>query len=370
MAQRSSPRDFIARAGNGVDISAAKKDVRIKAERHLHALCGNDNIGSMLLECKGQGDPGKSDWDEIGDDVKSKGIQIIGLDTDVNIHGQNLYAGIGGDGRVGEVAIDAGEGQLLLAGGEVDVEGLNQFNVLVGIERSETEEPPVLSINSSGSMLNTSLQLGGDLLLGPYKGGGNILAASSLQVKGPILCESAVLANQHFASLAGGHVSQLEDPVSIDPQPSEVRERIANQTDGIKTNVYSPLDMSIFEDDEFGPAHTDFYNAIGFSFRKTEEHLKLTEDDFILYESPWQQIYRVKGVETVWDEPIVVAPTGEDTRPHPGQKGWQNFKAFATVDVSDNFDIDKGRATNREQEKDGKEPEKKTLEEGYVINVQ
>lgn len=66
--------DVVARAGNSVDITAAKRDVRLKAERNLQALAGNSGAGALLLESRGS--VGPADYSQPGEDVEAGGIVI------------------------------------------------------------------------------------------------------------------------------------------------------------------------------------------------------------------------------------------------------------------------------------------------------
>lgn len=93
-----APNDVIMRAGNSLDATAAKGDLRLKAERNLHALAGNSEEGGMLLESKGRGAPGF----RTGEDMVDGGITLKAVNSDVRVSGQ-------------EVRVESNVGDILLA---------------------------------------------------------------------------------------------------------------------------------------------------------------------------------------------------------------------------------------------------------------
>jgi hypothetical protein len=62
-----------------------------------------------------------------------------------------------------------------------------------------------------------------------------------------------------------------------------------------------------------------YLKQLGFSCR-TDEQYGL--EGFVIFESKWQHIHAKFGTTKFWDEPIVMGPNGDLTRPHPGHETW------------------------------------------------
>ena len=103
--------DVVAKAYNSIDLSATKKDVRIKAENNLQVVSMKRGV---LVQSKAQGDVDPSAWDKVGEDLVSAGVVIksdsssvvvVGKKTEVQgVDGVNI-ASFDGDRPNGVVAI-------------------------------------------------------------------------------------------------------------------------------------------------------------------------------------------------------------------------------------------------------------------------
>jgi hypothetical protein len=140
-----------------------------------------------------------------------------------------------------------------------------------------------------------------------------------------------------------------------------------------KRILYAEFDSITLDDNTTGQGNEAVQDAVGFSFRKSLEHYKIS-DDFRVVEARWQQMYRVFSVNSAeWDEPQVDAPDGTPTRPHPGYDAWDQSDHYAYADPSSskNVDYQKGQARTRDQQsEEGPTLTDATLKAEYVINVQ
>lgn len=108
--------DVIVRAKNSIDLSATKRDIRIKAQHNLHMIGGNSGIdgdaaatGGVLIECP---TPTYHDFDgKKGEDVGHGGITFKAQRGFVTTWGKNIYLRTGG-GNVesGDITLDADNG--------------------------------------------------------------------------------------------------------------------------------------------------------------------------------------------------------------------------------------------------------------------
>ncbi|HSN72133.1 MAG TPA: hypothetical protein VLT59_11515, partial [Steroidobacteraceae bacterium] len=169
-----APRDIINRAGWCAELTASKKDVRIKGENNVHVLAGDDEKGCLLLECRAEGKPNRDEWTgAIGTDVESKGVIIKARESAVDIWSKNIFAGTTKAER-GVVELNAGTGSLILAADEIGNEALSKFGVLIGAQRSKGDG---IQFNMDGSQTRLVSQfdiVGNVGLWQGSKGAGNL----------------------------------------------------------------------------------------------------------------------------------------------------------------------------------------------------
>jgi len=367
-----APRDFIARAGWCAELSAAKKDVRIKAEQSLHLLA-NASKSSILIECKSTAPMTKADWSgKVGEDIEASGIIVKGEQSAIVLWTKKLFGGIA-ENEAGSVELNAGNGQATLSGSRVGLEALSELSAMAGAQRGSTATPPQLVMNAGRALLRSKLDIVGDLAIWPgSQGRGGLKVGGSAEIKSDLRLEGFVKANSHFVSEAGGDVAR-GDAYAFSPDPPGEGSRQDQAADAVKDRIFTTgYDRPVFEDSAQGVGNRAVWNAVGFSFRKSVEHYK-ADDTFQIYEARWQQLYRANGVTATWDEPVVTAPNGEETLPHPGKAAWQDEDQYAYADPSAgvNVDYETGAAKPRADQSEmspGTIPA--TLESEYLINVQ
>jgi hypothetical protein len=369
-----APRDFIARAGWCAELSAAKRDVRIKAEQSLHLLANATEKSSILIECRSEEPVAKSEWEgEVGEDIEANGIIIKGEKSAIALWTKQLFGGIA-ENEEGSVEFNAGSGQATLAGTRVGLEALSELSAMVGALRGATPEPPQLIITTGRAMLRSKLDVVGDIAIWPgSQGSGGLSVGGSAAVKDNVQVEGSVRANRHFASDAGGDVTSQSEQFIFTPDPAGEGARQDEEADTVQERIFQDgFDRPVFEDDENGVGNQEVWDAVGFSFRKSVEHYK-ADSTFQIYEARWQQLYRANGVTEKWDEPIVEAPSGEETMPHPGKAAWKDSPRYnyAPPGSGVNVDYAKGNAKPRaDQSETSPGTSQAVLDSEYLINVQ
>ena len=363
-----APRDFIARAGYCAEISAAKQDVRIKAEKNLHLMAGDGSTGSILLECKARGRSAKSGWDgKVGEDIEDRGIILKAEETSINLWAKYLYGGIHKDGA-GMVEFNAGSGVAVLAGGKVGHEALHEWSVMVGADRSKASQPPQFVLTPSQAVIRAKTDIVGDLGVWPgSKGSGGVSVGGYLAVKVGMGTEGAIIANGHFVGTTE-HVG-ADASYTFSPSPSSEGQKHDRAADQTEESIFGTFDQDAFDTAD-SPGNQELWDAVGFSFRKTNEHYQLDEG-FQIYESRWQQLYRIFGGNRKWDEPIVESPSGVKTRPHPGHEAWESSPHYNYTTEGTNVDLNRGISKDREEQTEqGVPPLTATLKDEYLVNVQ
>ena len=374
-----APRDFIARAGWCAEVSAAKADVRIKAEQNLHMLAGDGDKGCILLENRAVGKPAKPDWTgKYGEDIKTSGIIFKAPDSVIHCLTSRFYAGATQDDADAVVELCSGAGTTILSGSEVGVEALGKFGVLIGSSIRDNASPscaPQLLLQQSRCSILATVDINGDLgVWAECAGGGNITQdgehklAGSVRSDGSISCVGTMTAN-------GGMITDKEhNSVGERPGPNVQTQgpTIRATTEATYASIFGQFADQTIHEQTAGAAVFKVWEAIGFSFRLSKEHYKTTEN-YKVFETRSQQLYRAFGVGKKWDEPIVNAPDGTPTRPHPGQDAWTDGEAYnyATPSSAKNVDFTKGTSKSRDgQSEEGLAIEKATLESEYIVTVQ
>jgi len=77
--------DVVAKAYNSVDLSATKKDVRIKAENNLQVVSMKRGV---LIQSKAEGDADPSAWEKAGEDLQSAGVVLKADKSSVVVAGR------------------------------------------------------------------------------------------------------------------------------------------------------------------------------------------------------------------------------------------------------------------------------------------
>jgi hypothetical protein len=371
-----APRDIIQRAGWCAEVSAAKKDVRIKAENSLHLRAGTEDKGNILLECVSKKFPDKPSWDGlVGEEVEANGIIVKAPDSAIDIWAKNVFAGTTGDEADGVVELNGGKGRVTIAGDEVGVEALSQFGVMVGAARSDTANPAQFGMDTTNAYMKASLF---DIVgsLGVWRGstgGGKIEAEGSVYTEenvgavGSIFCDGVMAANgmssnSIYNGLGGGAKPE------IFPRGTAVEAEAEKQ----KTNLFEEFDDFTLEDTTIGAGNKEVWDAVGFSFRKSKEQYKV-DDTFKIGEARWQQLYRAFSVSVQWKEDPLKAPNEEKTLPHPGYDAWEtgSHYRYAEPGSAKNVDYKKGQAKKRkEQSEEAPALTEGKLKDEYRINVQ
>ena len=370
-----APRDFIAKAGWCAELSAAKKDVRIKAENNMHIMAGDGTKGSMLFENRAVGKPDKSEWTgKIGEDIDTRGIIFKAQDSVIHCLTTRFFAGTTKNDSSAWVELNSGLGKTTIAGGDVGVEATKLYGVIVSGSRRKGSCASQFVINPTNAVLISSLDMIGDFgLWKGCKGGGNLEMDGELKAKQSIGSDASIyckyqmsangmLSNNYHNGLGGGQPANVQS----EGGPTQARANAA------KDPLYQAFEDDTLDDANTGAANKSVWDVIGFSFRKSKEHYK-TGGDYKVYETRSQQLYRAFGINKQWVEPVVNSPEGTPTRPHPGQEAWTNGQVYQYAEPGSAKDVDftKGIAKTREdQTEEGLELTQGSMESQYAITIQ
>ena len=367
-----APHDVILKAGNSADISAAKKDVRIKAEQNLHFLAANRKNGSILIECRGSAPPALAGFkDKLGESVEGSGIFIKGPKTAVTIWAQRIYGG--GSEKISgkQIVFDAGEdGDVFLRGNNLDAQGKSSSRLSTGEPGNADSHvaltPSVLSIDVPNTIV------GGGLIMPGKSGPANLQVAANVTVGNALLADGGIVTNSGISAYKQEHLASRDQKVRI-PDAASQGSIVTQNKSRIEASGERKKEPFFEGNDALGGV--EMSQAVGFSCRRTLEDLKLEEDNFVIRGARWQTLIVVGGDSNTWDEPEVRYPDedgGEITYPHPGKEAWEDWgEALSMLNGGANYDPEDGLPEKHEALiPNGRALTKSGLKDNYPINIQ
>lgn len=350
--------DVIARANKTVDISATEKNVRIKAEKNVLVLAGNNaSDGGILLESRST--LTTYDFEKCGDDIRFGGIVARAPKSNVVALAKEIYLRTGGgDVEAGDITIDAATGGKDIVTKSNDLhhflkEDGRVYQYFGGFKIGGTRKGNVFS--QEVNVLCSKTAVGGDIYVnGQYLGNGNIMTK-----KGGVVVEKG---KEPFLIPCDGDCQKDID---------EFFQKFKEFTDKKIPEAGNAVDQRVafmwYVDKRAG--NDRVMSIMEFSFRKDEDY-KIK--DFLLYEDRWQQMARLGGeIPNRWTEKPVNVKVCDKTYPFPGKKWLQEQPAykeqdFKIVQIQDGY-IDKERGKAPDLASEYKDPEFKKPTD-HIIN--
>jgi len=331
-------RDVVVRGRNHVDITASKKDVRIKAEKHLWALAGNGGSdGMLLLESRATStyfDFGK-DTPIIGEAASAGGVVLRATNNAVMTWSKDLYLRTGGGSiQAGDVFIDAGKGKSnILTTSQSIVNYLDQDGWRIDAYLTPRNVAKLHAYGQNSVFLSS-----------------NVYALGALAVDGEIYANSWIYVdNGSIASSEADATFGRVQSISAGDLASFFQE-VRKAGDDAKPNLYTlwqtDFDQKWYQEHQAGA--DDTLAKAEFSCRSADQYRTYTSGgaNFRIYEDRWQQMARKSGsVSTVWQEPVV-SSQGVNTMPWPGYESFTQSGGLVLVPTT-MFDMDRGTAKPR-----------------------
>ena len=353
--------DVVARANKTVDISANEKNVRIKAERNVLVLAGNDSTdreGGILLESRSK--TTAYDFEKCGDDILFGGVVVRTPKSNFVALSKDIYLRTGGgDVEKGDITLDASQGakDIITTSNDfhtfLDRNGrvYQYFEISTGVVKANM-------FSRTLNVMGAKTSIGGDAyVFGKYLGSDAILITKGTVVtpRGGMMapCDSDCVSDVNKA------LNEFKD--FTDKKIPEA---------GRKIDEY--VDTTWLEEKRAGNSRV--MSIMEFSFRKDEDY-RLPA--FLLYEDRWQQMARLgSAIPNTWNERPVKVKVCDKTYAYPGRKWLEEEPAlreqdFNIVQVSGGY-IDKER--NEAPGLDGvykepefKKPADKIINTNYII---
>ena len=356
--------EFIVRAKSNVELSSSKKDIRLKAERNMQLLSGNDGKGGMLIENKSKGSWKHQYENKYGDDVTDSGITLMAKYAGVGAVGKDVYIRSGAiEGEDGKLILDSSQGRenVVMYGKAFHVfesEGMTLW------EEPEGETPGAMKethrFHSSATMHSSPLYVEGDIVTVD----GNIVAKENVLARKNILCGEKL---GHYGSMFVADLSQSD---------VDIRGQIEDITTQVQEGIDRVIDMGelafkggfkeMYSDNHLG--NNDFItNIMGFSFndKPTGKPYGYTPDKFKILEARWQRtVLGSPGTGKPWTETSVLYQ-GLESYPWPGKENWTGGEAYLRGPVLKFFG--KGRSTMDEDSVEMNDIEKEAPDGSYTL---
>jgi hypothetical protein len=345
-----APHDFIARAGNCADITAAKKDVRIKAEKNLHMLAGNAGTGGIMLESRGEGFD--NDYSELGVDTKSTGIALVAKKSQVLQYGERLYMRSTGEGSI-FLDADKGKGYIWNFAKGIYSTVKDGNMILHGVRPDEDFNSAKIFYTDSSNVIATqggSFITDAAFIAGPK---------ASIYVNGYVLGSTLIQNTNSPTVIPKWGPRTASDLEKVHTDMVNLENRAPSNIQNIRQQIYK---------DKTQAGNDTFVKSLGFSCRTDAQY---GIEDFVIFESRWQQLYDKHCTTlTYWDEPIVKSPNNKLTRPHPGHETWtgekygkNQHKYWSPDGYNEERDFD-------EDAPEGDAPQMERLDQNYIITLQ
>lgn len=340
------------KAKGSVDLSSTEHDVRLKAEKNMQFIAGNDGEGGMLFESRGTGTTQEYEG-KYGEDVRSSGIVLKAAQSTVALLGQDIYLRTGGDTLgEGDILLDASQGKrrVQVYAREFHTYTTKAVTFNFGPQEEESIVRRVYYFGEDNMIADVKLLLGGKLI--GYNGGGG---SAGIVVDGGVygtksFATAGVMADRKGGMLGqvpGGFASTITATTNLAGTTLNIiREEstLRHQTSIVqKYYQFAQLgDEALIENMQFSfrdpPGTPIQYKAEGFKWP----------------ESRWQQMVRfgLGSGGVGWTERPVIYQ-GELTYPWPGVEKWVADTTFLQLDELKLYDaangVDKERPGEYEQ---------------------
>lgn len=306
-----SGNDTTVRANNAIEMSSTSGSVRIKAEKHLEMLGGNDGQSSgVIIESRGSG---TIDFSKGGDGDKIGGILLKAPDGVVSTIGSTIYTKVNNSGSI-MLDADGGNGTIYSCS---DVQ-VNYVKSEHAIAFGDFKNKNIKTVQSSTESAITIP--------------GSIRCAGGAEFAGDLTVDGSIRGGAHISTKDGSDnpfVSGIDGKArtAFDNQIRELKKELGEKIPNRLSDVRDTVEERFYG--KFQPGNNDVITQSGFSFRTDDE---LALDDFKVYADRWQTIC-VTGNST-WKETKVTTKTGKGEYPFPGQKYFENVDCYVTQGLS------------------------------------
>jgi len=358
--------DIIERANGSVDISTTRKNIRIKSEKNVLILAGNnanssEKDGGVLIESRA--DAIYYDFEKAGDQARFGGVALRAPNSNVVGLAHQIYLRSGGgnnDFKPGNITIDAGKGEKDL---------VTKSNRIFNYVGESGEICNFFSIADAGKP-QVAQYFSKDyvLLCGDFAVEKNIIAGGGTLCRDFLLCDGPIVGD----SVA--YPCESDCSKSIQKAIDKVVEYIKKKLPKMARDFHNDYLSKLWYDAQRA-GNDRVMNIMEFSWRTDDDY---NIPNFMLYEDRWQQMARLTNkIPSRWTETSVKSKVAEggETYPFPGRKWLIDRPAYRTqdfnlVEVKGGNLVDKERGENGNLADEYKQPKFAQASAPEIINGQ
>lgn len=332
-----SGRDIIGNAAKNIDLTASDGDARLKGEKNVHVLGGNDGLGGVLIESKGVGST--FDYDgKYGADVTSPGIVLLSKRGVIASLGDHIYQRAGVEGRSGIYTIDAGggNGQVSMRASQIDAYALQSMSIWHLTSDTSGEIERCHYFRKESSRIDGMLRVGGPTFID-----GTLTTGKTITTGGGVLARGSMA---HRGSNNVGRSEPFEQ--QIDDLIREYQEQLTADPD-LGEEIFKAFFTELY-DAQAQLGNLELHEKIGFSFRDDPDQVQYRSVGYKLFEPWFQQMERfgmADGLEERVEKPVLYQ--GRNTYPFPGQKVFESQESLIYPEDPKLYDAAAGRCKDR-----------------------
>lgn len=315
--------DGIIRANGSVDISTSTKNVRIKSEKNVMILAGNNQYskgkdGGVLIESRGE--MITYDFEKPGDEVRFGGVVLRAPDSNVAALAHQIYLRSGGgnnDFEPGNITIDAGKG-------EKDI--ITKSNRIFNYVGEDGQICNFFSLADAGDpQVAHYFSRDFTLLSGSLGLEENIIAGKGLLCRDFIVCDGPIVGDAVVFPCEGDCEKDVNEAID------KIVEYIYKILPEMANKFHDEYLMALWYGEKRA-GNDRVMDIMEFSWR-TDDQYKIP--DFMLYEDRWQQMARITGkIPDTWTEYPVKSKVAGETYPFPGKKWLVDEPCYRTQDFN------------------------------------
>lgn len=337
--------DIVLRAKNSWDISATNKDGRLKAKRNLWMVASGD-CGGILIQSKAKG-VYRDFAGKTGENATLGGIVIKAEDSAITQCAKDMAFNLAKTEGDHALIFDAGwRGRLRFK---------SKF-----FERFTQKDGAALDfwVDATGPQDAGTVTSGtehwhdGTVFCSPVVVNSKLLVTDCIAADGDLVSMHGHVITKKARS-TGGRVGALVNSAELESTITYFQNRSAQLATigGQELTTLNDQEM-IYDCDD-----------VNFTFRSVPQY---RTNDFVIFESRWQQLARIGGTSTnVWKEEAV-----DDTYPYPGKEKLLG-ETYRTLDPK-LYNMQTGVAEDRGPDYEDPEfstPEKHVLNENYTVII-
>ena len=353
-----APNDLNIKAGKNIDLTTSEQDIRLKAQRNLTGLAGNDadedgeeitGKGGIILESRGTAVP---EFGGTGDNLIAEGITLYSKESPAKVYGDDIYL----RSQSGDIVCDAASGDQniqLYASKQISYLKFSKEE-LFGTDPALQSEPDAVAYMDTFNVRYTQAGTFYTSCANFIHDGTSTLLNSQLVVK-------SVAAQDSDNGKLYAWTNQTQSTVN---RAVTQGDRIGESS--LAQSQQKPASNSNMPYSEGGSGTDQFIEKLGFSMRTDKQYLV----DYSTDETRWQQYFRIYGTSSkAWPEPAIKAPSGELTGPYPGYKAWNEDKDRYNIQSDfTHWDPNTGELIGPlDSNKPGKVDSDKPLAERYLV---